>query len=204
MAGRLGYRFIDTGMMYRAITCAAIAHDVDFEDHAAVARLPGAVTITMEPGPPDAPHGATVLVDGEDVTRRLRSPEVGEAVSFVSRVPEVRVAMVELQRAMAAEGGIVMVGRDIGTVVLPDAPLKVYLDASAEERARRRHEELRLAGRVETLDDVRNELALRDEIDSGRAMSPLRPAVDALVIDTDELTLDEVVERILEAGPCRS
>lgn len=203
MARRLGYRFVDTGMMYRAITCAALDRNVDLDDHAAVARLPSNVSITMEPGAPDAPQAARVVVDGTDVTDRLRSPEVGEAVSLVSRVPEVRDAMVTLQREMAERGSIVMVGRDIGTVVLPDAPLKIYLDASPEERVRRRRQELLAAGRDETLEEVRAELALRDQIDSGRAASPLRPADDAVVIDTDQLTLDDVVERIMEAMPCR-
>ena len=166
MARRLGYRFVDTGMMYRAITCAALDRNVDLDDHAAVARLPS-------------------------------------NVSLVSRVPEVRDAMVALQREMADRGSVVMVGRDIGTVVLPDAPLKIYLDASPEERARRRRQELLAVGRDETLEEVRKELALRDEIDSGRTASPLRPADDAVVIDTDQLTLDDVVERIMEAMPCR-
>ena len=203
MARRLGYRFVDTGMMYRAITCAALDRNVDLDDHAAVARLPSSVSIAMEPGAPDAPQAARVVVDGADVTDRLRSPEVGEAVSLVSRVPEVRDAMVALQRELAGRGGIVMVGRDIGTVVLPDAPLKIYLDASPEQRAGRRHQELLAAGREETLEEVRKQLALRDQIDSGRAASPLRPADDAVVIETDRLTLDDVVERIMEAMPCR-
>ncbi len=190
-------------MMYRAITCAALDRNVDLDDHAAVARLPSSVSIAMEPGAPDAPQAARVVVDGADVTDRLRSPEVGEAVSLVSRVPEVRDAMVALQRELAERRGIVMVGRDIGTVVLPDAPLKIYLDASPEQRAGRRHQELLAAGREETLEEVRKQLALRDQIDSGRAASPLRPADDAVVIETDLLTLDDVVERIMEAMPCR-
>jgi cytidylate kinase len=111
--------------------------------------------------------------------------------------------MVDLQRRLASEGGIVMAGRDIGTVVLPDAPLKVYLDASPKERVRRRLEELRLAGRDVNEEQVREELALRDDIDSSRDVSPLRAAVDAVVINTDGLTLDQVVGRILELVRCR-
>ncbi len=156
----------------------------------------------LEPGPPDAPEASRIVVDGVDATDRLRTADVGQAVSLVSRVPEVREAMVALQRKLA--GRAVMVGRDIGTVVLPDAKVKVYLDASVDERARRRHEELRQAGRGETLDEVRAELALRDEIDSSRSLSPLRPAEDATVIETEPLSLEEVAERILNLAPCGS
>jgi cytidylate kinase len=144
------------------------------------------------------------LVDGVDTTDRLRTAEVGAAVSLVSRVPAVREAMVAQQRRLAHEGGLVMAGRDIGTVVLPDARVKVYLDASPEERVRRRFDELQAGDRDVALDEVREELAKRDAIDSARRVSPLRPADDAVVIDTDPLSLDEVVERIVELVPCRS
>jgi cytidylate kinase len=190
VAGRLGYRFVDTGMMYRAATCLALERAVDLTDEAALGELARGMSIQLE--------ADRLLVDGQDVTDRLRSPEVGEAVSLVSRVPAVREAMVAQQRRLARDGGVVMAGRDIGTVVLPGAPLKVYLDASPEERARRRYDELRESGRDATLESVRDELALRDEIDSRRAMSPLRPAEDAIIIDTDGLSLDQVVARILE------
>lgn len=189
-------------MMYRALTWLALQRGVDLHDEAALARLAREVTMSVEAGPPDAPEAGRVHVDGTDATDHLRTTEVGEAVSLVSQVSDVREAMVRIQRELASEGGVVMAGRDIGTVVLPDAGLKVYLDASPEERARRRHEELRAIGRSETLEDVRRELALRDEIDSGRSASPLRPAGDALIINTDRLSLDGVVERIMEALPC--
>ncbi|MCH8026127.1 MAG: (d)CMP kinase [Chloroflexi bacterium] len=196
VAERLGYRFIDTGMMYRAITWLAHERQVDLEDDAALTRLAESVELALE--------ADRVRVDGIDVTDRLRSTEVGKAVSLVSRVAGVREAMVRGQRAMAGQGRVVMAGRDIGTVVLPDAPLKVYLEASAAERNRRRHEELRAMGRSVTLQQVRDELANRDAIDSERAVSPLRPAEDAVVIDTDALSLEQVVERILELAPCQS
>lgn len=189
-------------MMYRAITCLALDEGIDLRDEAALATLGATANIDVQPGPADDPEGARVLVNGSDVTDRLRSPEVGEAVSLVSRVAGVRRAMVAIQREIANEGRVVMVGRDIGTVVLPDAPLKAYLDASPEERARRRHAEVQAAGRSETLDEVRAELAMRDEIDSRRDASPLRPADDALVIDTDRMTIQQVVDAILEAMPC--
>ena len=202
LARHLGYRLVDTGMMYRAITCLALDEGIDLRDEAALATLGATANINVQPGPADDPEGARVLVNGSDVTDRLRSPEVGEAVSLVSRVAGVRRALVAIQREIANEGRVVMVGRDIGTVVLPDAPLKAYLDASPEERARRRHAEVQAAGRSETLDEVRAELAMRDEIDTRRDASPLRPADDALVIDTDRMTIQQVVDAILEAMPC--
>jgi len=195
VARRLGYHLVDTGMMYRAVTWLALERKLDLHDEAALARLAEGIAITLEDG--------RLFVDGTDVSDKLRSSEVGEAVSLVSRVPGVRQAMVALQRELAREGGVVMVGRDIGTVVLPDAPLKVYLDASPEERVRRRHQELAAAGHDITVQQVRDELALRDAIDSERATSPLRPAEDAVIIDTDHLSLDEVVGRILELVSCR-
>jgi len=205
VARQLGYRFVDTGSMYRAITWLALERGIDLHDEAALTQLGERAQLTLAPGTGDEPESTRVLLDGVDVTDRLRSAEVGEAVSLVSRVPGVRKAMVALQRQLAAKGGVVMAGRDIGTVVLPDAPLEVYLDASPEERIRRRHEELLAGGREETPEQVRQELALRDAIDSEREISPLRPAEDAIIIDTDPLTLDEVVERIMElVAKCRS
>jgi cytidylate kinase len=200
VARQLRFRFIDTGMMYRALTVLALERGLDLRDEAALAQLASTASMRVEPGE----DGGRIVVDGADVTPRLRSAEVGEAVSLVSRVPGVRRAMVALQRELAREGGIVMAGRDIGTVVLPHAPLKVYLDASADERVRRRHEQLLELGRDVPADEVREELALRDAIDSERAVSPLRPADDAVIIHTDRLSLEEVVSRILELVPCPS
>jgi cytidylate kinase len=203
VARQLGYRFVDTGLMYRAATWLALQRHVDLLDDDALGRLiENASLEVVLPASGEAGAGR-VLVDGIDVTGDLRTTDVGAAVSVVSRVPSVREAMVDLQRRLASEGGIVMAGRDIGTVVLPDAPLKVYLDASPKERVRRRLEELRLAGRDVNEEQVREELALRDDIDSSRDVSPLRAAVDAVVINTDGLTLDQVVGRILELVRCR-
>ena len=195
VARGLSYRFVDTGGMYRAVTVAALDRGIDLHDEEALGRLSESISLQVEP---QAAGPDRVLADGVDLTERLRTAEVGEAVSLVSRVPRVREAMVRLQRELAAAGEIVMAGRDIGTVVLPDAPLKLYLDASPEERVRRRHDELLAAGESASYDDVREELALRDAIDSQRAASPLRPAEDAVHIDTDHLSLEEVVARILE------
>jgi cytidylate kinase len=201
VARRLAYRFVDTGMMYRAATWLVLQRGVDLDDEAAVGSLIANAGIALEFSSAD-PEQARVLVDGTDVTGNLRSTEIGSGVSLISRVPGVRNALVEIQRALAAEGRIVMAGRDIGTVVLPDAPLKVYLDASPQERVRRRLEELRQLGRDIAEADVRAELALRDKIDSAREMSPLRPADDAVVIPTDGLTLVQVVARVLELARC--
>ena len=167
-------------------------------------RLAASASITIESTPDDASEAGRVLVEGTDVTDRLRSFEVGRAVSLVSRVPAVREAMVANQRELARRGRVLMAGRDICTVVLPDAALKIYLDASPGERARRRYEELRGTARELSLAQVQDELARRDAIDSGRAVSPLRPAEDAVVIDTDRLSLEQVVDRILALVSCRS
>ena len=208
LARALGYRFIDTGVMYRAITWLALERNAGLGDEAVLTKLATEAQLTVEPGPPDAPEAFRVQIDGVDVTDRLRSAEVGEAVSLVSRVPGVREAMVRMQRKLAAAGDTIMVGRDIGTVVLPKAPLKIYLEASVDERVRRRYEELAAAGKPASptpisIDEVRQELALRDAIDSGRDVSPLRPAEDAIIIQTDRLSLDEVVQQILGLAQCR-
>lgn len=197
LAAYLGYPFLDTGIMYRAITLAAIQRGIPLTDEAALSRL--AQSVRMDVGIPlpgsDAP--ASITVDGRDVTGLLRSQDVEDAVSLVSRVPGVRAALVQKQRESAARRRIVMAGRDIGTVVLPDADLKIYLDASLEERAARRHREFAALGRQVTAEEVLEDIRRRDQIDSQRPVSPLRPAEDAVIIDTDGLTLDQVMERVI-------
>ncbi len=194
LARQLGYRLVDTGMMYRAVTWLALSRGVDVEHEAALTALAESARIDL--GQPGEDGGATIEVDGVDVTGELRSPEVDRNVSFVSRVAGVRRAMVARQRRLAREGRLIMLGRDIGSVVLPDAPVKIYLDASPAERARRRHRELAEAGLDRPEAEIRRELEQRDEMDRRRHFSPLRPAADALVIDTDGLTLEEVIERV--------
>jgi cytidylate kinase len=196
VAARLGYPFVDTGSMYRAVTWLALKQGVSVADHAALAALAESASLRIGPPPPDGREVCSISIDGLDVTRFLRHPDVERNVSPVSAVLEVRRALVRLQR-QAAPSDVVMAGRDIGTVVLPDAELKVYLDASNDIRALRRQTELAQKGRVETLEQVRADLARRDRLDSGRAISPLRPADDAAILQTDGLTLDEVVDRIL-------
>ena len=190
LAERLGYRFVDTGVFYRAVTIAALKGKVPLNDDDALSVLANSLKIRLPDG------SDRVLIDGSDVTSRLRAHDVDATVSSVAKVPGVRRAMVVQQRDTAKGGGVVMVGRDIGTIVLPDA-VKVYLDAPLEERARRRHAELTGAGNARSEADVRADLELRDRTDIQREDSPLRSADDAYVIDTGSLDLEEVVERVL-------
>jgi len=197
LARRLGYLYFDTGAMYRAVTWAALQQGIDPEDEAAVTRL--AQSLHIDILPPTAGDGRqyTVLADGKDITWEIRQPEVDANVSRVSAYRGVRAEMVRQQRRIAEGRGIVMVGRDIGTVVLPDADLKLYLDASAEERARRRYQELRERGRPADYDEILAMMRRRDAIDSGREISPLRAAKDAVVIDTTSLTIEQVIAKVL-------
>jgi len=204
VAERLGYLFLDTGATYRALTWLAIQRGVDLEDEESLGRL--AAQVDMKLGPPAAAscERCTIWVDGEDVTAVLRRSEVEAGVSLVSRVPQVRRPMVALQRRLASRRRVVMAGRDIGTVVLPNADLKVYLDASLEERARRRQEQLATLGRTSSQNDIGEEILRRDAIDSGREASPLRVAEDAIVINTDGLNQEQVVERVVALAEGRS
>ena len=196
LARRLAARFLDTGTMYRAVTWAAIDGGVDLADEAVVTELAEGLDIRLT-----LDEGELVMtVGGDDVTDLLRTPEVEAAVSSISAVAGVRRAMVAQQRRVARDGSgdIVMVGRDIGTVVLPDASIKVFLDASVRVRARRRHDELRRKGNLTDLDLLAAEIELRDKIDSEREDSPLRPAIDGVRVDTDNLRIDQVVGLVLE------
>ncbi len=195
LARKLGYRFLDTGLMYRAVTVAALDRAVAPDDAPAVTALARSCDIRLENGVAGDTH---IFLDGEDITARLFTPEVDRAVSPVAAIPGVRRVLVESQRRIASGGGIVMAGRDIGTVVLRDAEAKFFITASPETRARRRHEELRAAGSAETYEAVLQKLTRRDQIDSTRTDSPLAPAPDALIVNTDGLTLRQVVERLQE------
>lgn len=196
VATRLGFQYVDTGAMYRSVALAAIRRGVDLADPDATSRLAGALAIDFRPAA-DAAAEDRVIVDGEDVTEAIRTPDVSEGASIVSVSPGVRSALVARQRAMGAEGGIVMEGRDIGTVVFPDADVKVFLDASLEVRAQRRHAELRARGVEVDLEDVRRTEAERDQRDETRALSPLRPAADAVVLDTTTQGLEGVINSIV-------
>ncbi len=197
LAQRLGYLYLDTGAMYRAVTWVALARGVPVEDEAAVTVLAQSLHIDVVPPAADDGRQYTVLADGEDVTWDIRRPEVDATVSVVSAYAGVRQAMVAQQRRIAAAGRIVIVGRDIGSVVLPDADLKLYLDASPQERARRRWLERRARGENVAYEEVLTMMLRRDEIDSHRAVSPLRVPEGAVVIDTTGLTVEEVLARVL-------
>lgn len=198
LAATLGYRFLDTGVMYRAVTWAALDAGIDVDDLDALASLARDIEVSVslaEPGGPDREH---VLVNGREVTDLLRSDAVEANVSLVSRVAGVREALVRKQRDIASRHEIVMAGRDIGTVVLPDAALKIYLDASLEERSRRRHEEFGGSRRGVTAATVMDDIRRRDQIDSQREVSPLKPADDAVVIETDGRSVDDVLSQVVD------
>jgi cytidylate kinase len=197
LAERLGYVYLDTGVMYRAVTWAALAQGVAIEDEAGVTALAQRLQIDVVQPTVDDGRQYTVLVDGRDVTWAIRRPEVNHGVSPVSTYPGVRAALTDQQRRIGQRGRIVMVGRDIGTVVLPDADLKIFLDATLDERAERRYREVAARGEPACYDDVLVSVRRRDEIDSGRALAPLRPADDAVVIDTTPLDVNQVLERVL-------
>jgi cytidylate kinase len=198
VASELAYRFVDTGAMYRAMTWLALERNIDVHDASALGALAKATRVEVRDAPPGAPEPTIVLVDGADATPHLRDAPVDANVSFVSRVPAVRAALVRVQRSLAASGGIVMAGRDIGTVVLPDSDLKVYLDASVAVRVERRAHQLRDIGAAPDVDALRDELLRRDGIDSTRDTSPLTAAADAVIIHTDGMRIDEVVAKIME------
>jgi len=192
VAERLGYVFLDTGAMYRALALAALRAGVPLDDATAVATLATRLRLDLRPG-------GAVILDGEDVTSALRTQEVGAAASRVSVHPPVRRHMVARQREMGQAGGVVMDGRDIGTAVFPDADVKFYVDAHPRQRALRRHEELAQRGLPSDLDTIEREIRERDHADSTRAESPLTRAPDAIPLDTTELGLEEVVRRMLAA-----
>jgi cytidylate kinase len=189
IASALGYRHVDSGAMYRAVGWKAIHDGVSLEDEAAVAALAEGARIDVS-----ATH---VTIDGIDVTRAIRTPEIDRAAAGVARVPRVRSVLVEQQRQMGIHGAIVMEGRDIGTVVFPDADVKFYLDASPDERARRRANDPAHTGAPAAVSEVATLLTRRDEIDRTRTASPLYAAQDALVIDTTAKDVDAVVREVL-------
>ena len=195
VAGRLGFYYLDTGAMYRAVAFRALVRGIPLTDEAGVAAIATAETIEFAHEPGD-PLPSRVLIGGEDVTEAIRTPEVDDAVSPVARLASLREAMVAQQRHLASGSDIVVEGRDIGTVVFPDAEIKVFLTASSQERARRRAAQQAARGGPVDTRDVRSAIDRRDTADSTRAHSPLAAAVDAVEIDTTDLSFDEVVARI--------
>ncbi len=201
----MGYLYFDTGVMYRAVTWAALERGISIADEPAVTALAERLDIDVIPPTRDDGRQYTVLADGTDVTWAIRTPEVNGNVSAVSAYPGVRRALVRQQRRVATEEAVVMVGRDIGTVVLPEADLKLYLDASVEERALRRWREVQARGNGTTYETVLSSMRRRDEIDSHRQVSPLRLADDAVLLDTTDMGIEEVlarVEQLVEEQGC--
>jgi cytidylate kinase len=198
LAERLGYLYLDTGAMYRAVTWVALKRGLDIADEEAITALAEAIKIEVVPPTVEDGRQYTVYADGEDVTWQIRRQEVDANVSPVSAYVGVRRALTAQQRRIGQRGRVVMVGRDIGTVVMPDADLKIYLDASVEERARRRYLELVEKGEPANYDDVLIAIEKRDAFDSGRKEAPLQPADDAFIIDTTGLSVEEVLEKVEE------
>ena len=198
LAEALGFLYFDTGVMYRAVTLAALRSGIEIEDEAVVSDLARGLALDVQPPSKDDGRQYDVLMDGEDVTWNIRTPEVDANVSLVSSFPGVRRAMTQRQREIGMRGKIVMVGRDIGTVVLPEADIKLYLDASVDARARRRFEESQQRGDVVFLDEVLAGMKERDRFDSTRSLAPLRPADDAFVLDSTDLDIEQVVLAALE------
>ncbi len=188
--------YFDTGVMYRAVTWATLERGIPTDDEAAVTSLAESLVIEVTPPTQDDDRQYTVYADGQDVTWAIRQPAVDAAVSQISAYPGVRQALTLQQRRIAASGHMVMVGRDIDTVVLPAADLKLYIQASVEERARRRYQECQARGEDVTYQEVLASMRRRDQIDSQRAHAPLRVARDAVIIDTDGLDIEEVLARI--------
>jgi cytidylate kinase len=193
LARRLGYVFFDTGMMYRAFTWKVLKSDISTEDEQKLCQL---VNTTKFDFVPSKEGNLSFLVDGEDVSAKLLSPEIEELVPLLAKIAGVRQTLILEQRRLAQRGKIVMAGRDIGTIVLPWAELKVFLTASTEERARRRYKELLKRGDNSSLGSVLADLKKRDEMDIHRTISPLKPAEDAIIIDTENFTLEQVVDKI--------
>ena len=192
LARELGAMYLDTGAMYRAFGLAMLRAGVGLEDHAAIAARANDVNVAV-----DYVDGAQrILLEGEDVSRAIREPAVSEAASATSAVPEVRHRMVSLQREIAEGHSVIMDGRDIGTAVLPNATLKIFLTASAAVRARRRCDELRQKGMPEPYEKVLREMEERDWRDTHRAASPLRPAEDAVTVDTSDMDEAQVIETL--------
>jgi cytidylate kinase len=197
LAARLEYFYFDTGVMYRAVTLFSLRRGVAVEDEAGVTAVAEELAIDVRPPSVDDGRLYDVIVNGEDVTWEIRSHRVDQNVSLVSSYAGVRHALTRRQREIGTRGNVVMVGRDIGTVVMPEADLKIYLEASEEERARRRFQEALERGEDRNYEDILGSMKKRDHFDSTRSLAPLRPADDAIIVETTGLTPDEVLQQVL-------
>lgn len=193
LAQRLGYVLVDTGALYRGVALAAFERGVDWEDGARLGALVDGLSLAFQR---DAEGAARLCIDGVDRSGDIRSPHISTGASRVSRHAEVRRALLGLQRRLGSQGGVVLEGRDIGTVVFPDAEVKVFLTASDEARARRRYQELRQSGHETDLERVLQDIRERDRVDSQRDVAPMRAADDAALLDTSDMDLDQVIDRL--------
>ncbi|MCJ7433736.1 MAG: (d)CMP kinase [Anaerolineales bacterium] len=198
LAHALGYTFFDTGVMYRAVAWLALQRGLDLLDETALTKLAEEADLDIRPASKEDGRTSDVLAEGQDITWEIRRPEVDANVSVVSAYAGVRRALSAQQRKIGLRGKIVMVGRDIGTVVLPEADLKIYLDASAEERATRRYKEIIARNEKAEYNEILSKVRERDRIDSTRAVAPLKTADDAVILDSDKLSADEVFERVMK------
>jgi cytidylate kinase len=198
LAEYLDFLFFDTGVMYRAVTLAVLARGLDVKNGADCTRVAEETQIDVQPPSKDDGRPNDILIDGEDKTWEIRDPQVDAAVSEVSVYPGVRQALLQKQRDIGKRGQVVMVGRDIGTVVLPEARLKIYLDASLEERARRRYNERVERGEQTDYETVLATVKKRDKIDSSRVVAPLRPAEDAIILDSDHKSIEQVFQEVVQ------
>jgi CMP/dCMP kinase len=194
VAEKLTYLYIDTGAMYRSLTYKALKQNINLNDEQKLLNLLLCTEIKLE----QSGSGQTVIVDGEDVTNEVRQSDVTNSVSIVAKHSSIRKEMVKRQQKLASAGGVVMDGRDIGTHVIPDAEVKVFLLASVDERAKRRHEENVSKGFLSDLEQLKQEIATRDKLDSEREVAPLKKAKDAVEIDTTSLTIPQVVDEIMK------
>lgn len=193
LADRLGFNYLDTGAMYRSLTLKALREQIDLKSEDALKTLAEGTTIDLKGVPKE---GLKVFLDGEDVSEAIRTPEITNNTFYIARAPKVRGVMVQLQRQIGTRSNVVIEGRDIGTVVFPDAKYKFYLDASVEERARRRHKEFLEKGKNITIEQVIDDVKTRDDSDLTRKVGPLRKADNAVIIDSTHMTIDEVVDYI--------
>lgn len=193
VAGALGFVYIDTGAMYRAIGLAAVNQGIDPAQGADVESILDSVDVKIC----HTEEGQQIYLNGENVSGKIRTPEISSAASHVAVIPAVRLKLVELQRKLAEETNVIMDGRDIGTYVLPDAQLKIFLTADPEERAKRRYLELQEKGVKTTLEEVLAEMKFRDKNDSSREFAPLKPAEDSVLVDSTSLSLTETIEKII-------
>src|SRR4249920_1062339 len=198
VAGRLGWHYLDSGAIYRAVGLAAAWENIDLSDPEAVAACAARIYIRFETDGDGEPR---VIVNGKDATHQLRMETAGAAASAIAAHPPVRAALVELQKRFRQAPGLVADGRDMGTVIFPDAGYKVFLTASAAERAKRRYKQLKEKGVSVNLDSLLHEIAARDERDAGRAVAPLKPAADAVIVDSTGTAITEVIERVLAVLP---